>query len=170
MQRAKELLPAVSEGTHWNDAGMNRRLKDYRTRNPEAGNIQDFMRELIGPANVLAVEVQKPEDEQLASMKEIIEQKGKPCCINMITDSDRKFLANLENEARSKASTPKEEDNKHEEAVPEGEEAQPTPNVEEPEEEVDEISMLIEQEEREAHEAKVKEEEATRIATEKAHH
>jgi hypothetical protein len=29
-------------------------------------------------------------------MAEIIEQKGKPCCINMITDSDRKFLSNLD--------------------------------------------------------------------------
>ena len=29
-------------------------------------------------------------------MQEIIEQKGKPCCINMITDEDKKFLANLE--------------------------------------------------------------------------
>ena len=32
-------------------------------------------------------------------MAEIIEQKGKPCCINMITESDRKFLANLERQA-----------------------------------------------------------------------
>jgi len=40
-------------------------------------------------------------------MMEIIEQKGKPCCINMISDGDRKFLANLERgvqkEARAKA-------------------------------------------------------------------
>jgi len=28
-------------------------------------------------------------------MEEIIEQKGKPCCINMISNDDKKFLQNL---------------------------------------------------------------------------
>jgi hypothetical protein len=36
-------------------------------------------------------------------MQEIIEQKGKPCCINMITDEDRKFLANLDKQAAREA-------------------------------------------------------------------
>ena len=40
-------------------------------------------------------------------MREIIEQKGKPCCINMITEDDRKFLLNLQKikdkDARKKA-------------------------------------------------------------------
>ena len=40
-------------------------------------------------------------------MREIIEQKGKPCCINMITEDDKKFLENLQKladkEARAKA-------------------------------------------------------------------
>jgi hypothetical protein len=48
---------------------------------------------MIGPANVLAIDASKPEQEQLSAMQEIIEQKGKPCCINMITDSDYAFLA-----------------------------------------------------------------------------
>jgi len=43
----------------------------------------------------------------MLKMQEIIEQKGKPCCINMISDDDRKYLANLEKmaqkEARAKA-------------------------------------------------------------------
>ena len=97
--KAKELAPTVVEGTHWNDAGMTRRLKEYRAKNPDSGNVKDFFVEIIGPANVLEIDVQLPEEDQLAKMKEIIEQKGKPCCINMIADSDRKFLANLEKQA-----------------------------------------------------------------------
>ena len=31
--KAKELAPEKVEGTHWNDAGMVRRLKDYRAKN-----------------------------------------------------------------------------------------------------------------------------------------
>ena len=34
-------------------------------------------------------------------MKEIIEQKGKPCCINMITNEDRRFLQMLEKKAKT---------------------------------------------------------------------
>ncbi len=30
-------------------------------------------------------------------MMEMIEQKGKPCCINMITSEDKKFLQGLTN-------------------------------------------------------------------------
>jgi adenylate kinase family enzyme len=39
IQKAKELPPHVLEGSHWNDAGMNRRLKEYRAKNPESGAI-----------------------------------------------------------------------------------------------------------------------------------
>ena len=46
-------------------------------------------------------------------MQEIIEQKGKPCCINMITESDKKFLDGLAKaaakEARAKARAEKAE-------------------------------------------------------------
>lgn len=36
-------------------------------------------------------------------MQEIIEQKGKPCCINMISEEDKKYLANLEKQALKEA-------------------------------------------------------------------
>ena len=56
---------------------------------------------------MLHVDCQLPEADQLGKMQEVIEQKGKPCCINMISDDDRKFLSNLEKaaakEARAKA-------------------------------------------------------------------
>ena len=102
-QKAKELPADKLEGTHWNDAGMIRRLKDFRARNPDDGNTRDFLTKLIGHENVLQVDVMLPEKEQLSKMQEIIEQKGKPCCINMITEEDRKFLAQLEKQAAREA-------------------------------------------------------------------
>lgn len=95
LTKAKELPHNVIDGTHWNDQGMHRRIKEYRAKNNDASNVQDFVRGLIGPANVLAVDATKPEQDQLVSMQEIIEQKGKPCCINMISDSDKKYLGDL---------------------------------------------------------------------------
>ena len=61
-------------------------------------------------------------------MQEIIEQKGKPCCINMITDSDKKFLDGLAKaaakEARAKARAERSEAAALDDAgsVPEGDE------------------------------------------------
>lgn len=96
--RAKELPPEKVDNTHHNDAGMQRRLKDYRGRNVDDSGetVKDFFNEVIGYQNVLVVDALIPENEQLLKMQEIIEQKGKPCCINMISDDDRKYLANLE--------------------------------------------------------------------------
>lgn len=161
---------------------MNRRIKEYRAKNNDACNVQDFMRNLIGPANVLAVDVSKPEDEQLRSMQEIIEQKGKPCCINMISDSDKKFLGDLDKAAKKAAKAKAREEallakeqalsnpptttdrggkdvkggkGKKEEIV--HVEEQPDPNEalleeEETEEEVDEIEQIIQLEEQQAQE------------------
>ena len=83
-------------------------------------------------------------------MQEIIEQKGKPCCINMISEEDRKFLANLDRlaakEARAKA--------RAEAAIKAAEAAEGASNEEPPadavaeavesEEEVDEVEALLE--------------------------
>lgn len=86
---------------------MARRLKEYRTRNPEGDGIKEFFTATIGYPNVLVVDSLLPKEEQLSKMREIIEQKGKPCCINMITDEDNKFLNGLkklaEKEARAAA-------------------------------------------------------------------
>lgn len=38
VQRAKDLPPEKVEGTHHNEAGMARRLKEYRTKNPDDGS------------------------------------------------------------------------------------------------------------------------------------
>ena len=102
--RGKE-LPADQQ----DDARLGRRLKEYRGRNADDSGttVKDFFTEAIGYPNVLVVDSMLPEGELLPKMKEIIEQKGKPCCINMITEEDNKFLANLEKikqkELRAKA-------------------------------------------------------------------
>ena len=162
-QRAKDIPPEQVEGTHFNDAGMARRLKEYRTRNPDdSGNtVKDFITETIGYPNVLVVDASIPNNEQLTKMQEIIEQKGKPCCINMITDDDKKFLANLEKiaakaarqKARAEAAAQAEAEGQEE-----GEEGKPDPAQLESEEEVDEITLLIQKEEKENAEAAIQEE------------
>jgi hypothetical protein len=88
---------------------LGRRLKEYRGRNADDSGttVKDFFTEAIGYPNVLVVDSMLPEGDLLPKMKEIIEQKGKPCCINMITEEDNKFLAKLEKikqkELRAKA-------------------------------------------------------------------
>lgn len=64
-QRAKDIPPELVEGTHFNDAGMVRRLKEYRTRNPDdSGNtVKDFITETIGYPNVLVVDASIPNNE-----------------------------------------------------------------------------------------------------------
>lgn len=90
-------------------------------------------------------------------MREIIEQKGKPCCINMITEEDKKFLANLkktaEKEARAKAraeaaqAAAEAEASQQEGDTTEGAGAAV---LQESEEEVDELTLLIQKEDAEA--------------------
>lgn len=160
IQKAKELPPGVLEGTHWNDAGMNRRIKDYRAKNPESASIQDFFKQLIGPANVLGIDASKPEPEQLNAMKEIIEQKGKPCCINMITEADYAFLASLEKKVEKSARQSQLDVHSPAEG---GEEGQAQLDEEQ---EVDQISMLIEQEEQQEKELQIQLEEAAKLKRE----
>ena len=92
-------------------------------------------------------------------MQEIIEQKGKPCCINMITDEDKKYLANLEKLA-AKAARRKARAEAAVAAEAEGSvaEANPVPAQVESEEEVDEITLLVQKEEKENAERAVQEE------------
>jgi hypothetical protein len=41
------------------------------------------------------VDAMSPAEVQLEKMKAIIESKGKPCCINMITQADQDYLNSL---------------------------------------------------------------------------
>lgn len=65
MQKMKEMPVEKIDGTHWNDAGMQRRMKDYRAKNVEDSGetVKDFFNQLIGYQNVLVVDgTTKPED------------------------------------------------------------------------------------------------------------
>ena len=64
-QKAKDLPPEVTENTHWNEAGMVRRLKDFRTKNVDDSGetVKDFITEAIGYSNVLVVDAMSPETE-----------------------------------------------------------------------------------------------------------
>lgn len=61
-----------------------------------------FFSKVIGESNVMVRMAQGgaggeefPGAEDLAEMQRFLEQNGKPCCVNLITDADNKFLANL---------------------------------------------------------------------------
>lgn len=41
-------------------------------------------------------EVTKDTDLTLNNMRQLLEQNGKPCCLNLITDADNKFLRNID--------------------------------------------------------------------------
>ena len=50
ISKAKELPAEKLDGSHWNDAGMIRRLKEYRARNIEDSRdtVKEFFTEHIG--------------------------------------------------------------------------------------------------------------------------
>ena len=63
--RAKELPPEKVGDSHHNDAGMQRRLKEYRARNVDDSGetVKDFFNEVIGYQNVLCIDsANTPED------------------------------------------------------------------------------------------------------------
>jgi len=157
--RAKELAPEKVDNTHHNEQGVTRRLKEYRARNVDDSQetVKDFFNDVIGYQNVLVVDAMLPENEQLAKMQEIIEQKGKPCCLNMISDDDKKFLANLQKiaqkEARAKARAEAAQAAAENEGAADnadGEDAEAgEPEDVQSEEEVDEVTLMILKEEQE---------------------
>jgi len=71
---------------------MTRRLKLYREQNPEGSNLADFFTKVIGAERVKIVEQGGEEHAVFEDLKTFIESEGKPCCLNMITDADNKFL------------------------------------------------------------------------------
>ena len=150
---------------------MARRLKDYRTRNPDdSGNtVKDFFLDACGYQNVLVIDSMSPETEQLPKMQEIIEQKGKPCCINMISADDKKFLANLEKMAQKEIRAKQRAEKAA--ALAAEQEANPAASGEEgeqkeeetqdvSEEEVDELTVMIQNQEQEAQKRQQEEEQA----------
>jgi hypothetical protein len=86
---------------------MERRLKLYRESNATAASekhILKFFHDHIGQGNCLVItgpESDQPK-ETLSKMLAICEKNGKPCCLNLITEPDAKFMAKLAKEKRLK--------------------------------------------------------------------
>lgn len=106
--------------THFNEAQMDRRLKLYRDANVhESGNsVQCFFTKALASLNpdasilenVKVVNSFSGGDlEILAELQDFIERNGKPCCLNLITERDTKFLKNLEKQQQHQAKPSGEE-------------------------------------------------------------
>mmetsp|Transcript_39288 Transcript_39288/g.59982 ORF Transcript_39288/g.59982 Transcript_39288/m.59982 type:complete len:207 (-) Transcript_39288:12-632(-) len=91
-------------------------------------------------------------------MREIIEQKGKPCCINMITAEDKKFLDNLKKQAlkaekakaKAEAAAAADPEASAQEKDEDATQSKAGDLAQESEEEVDELTQMIQKEEQEA--------------------
>lgn len=111
-QRVKDLPVEKTANTHFTEAHMDRRLKLYREANPtDSGTtVQDFFSKAISTfngeipisENVKTVHsFSHGEMELLVDIQEFIERNGKPCCLNLITDRDNKFLRALEKQQKA---------------------------------------------------------------------
>lgn len=147
-QRCKD-TPAdrIAANPHLQEAHLDRRLKVYRDQNvhDSGASVQCFFAKAITSQTGLAaienvktvnVFLGEQESEMLSDIQGFIERNGKPCCLNLITDRDNKFLKDLEKKA---AST--------EAAAAEGGEQPAATSKEEPE---DELAKIIKAEEEEA--------------------
>ena len=104
-QRVQKLPKEDTEGTHHTDAHMDRRLKIFREQNAtiqSEKHLFKFFSEQIGRENCMVCS--GPESEQvkqsLDKMQATLEKNGKPCCLNLITENDSKFLAKIAKEKR----------------------------------------------------------------------
>lgn len=96
--------------THFTEAHMDRRLKLYREANPADNAVQDFFAKSLQHVNGEQIHlsdhiktvhaISSSDMEQLVDIQEFIEKRGKPCCLNLITDKDNKFLRALEKQAQ----------------------------------------------------------------------
>lgn len=79
---------------------MDRRLKIYRELNPldSENTTKHFFLKAIGSQNLAEIQADMPEADAFALAKQVIEQTGKPCCLDLINEKDNKFLADLEKE------------------------------------------------------------------------
>lgn len=131
---------------------------------------------LVGEENCLHLDGPdsfQVEHKTLGTLTALCERNGKPCCLNLITDGDNKFLANLKKEEERKI---KEAQAAVEQAVEEtgskdegeeAEEGEKTKEVVESEEE-DEVAALIKREEQEAHTREREAEEKKRVEEEES--
>jgi adenylate kinase len=102
-QKMKEMPEEKKAGTHYTDDQMVRRLKAFREHNQEESGSQtiDFFVSACGEDKVLQEQVTDIENEKfIVDLKQFIEQGGKPCCLNLVTEEDSKFLRRWEREQK----------------------------------------------------------------------
>ena len=108
-QKMKDLPPEATEGTNKSADAMNRRLGVYREMNSSVDadtHIHNFFSKLIGDENCMLLdnpEVTADQEKTAKLMRAKLEQNGKPCCLNLITENDNRFLKNIEKMARREA-------------------------------------------------------------------
>ena len=105
----KDLPPDQIEGTNKSDANLVRRLGVYREMNSSVdaeSHIHNFFSKLIGSENCMLLDnpdVTTDQEKTMKLMRSKLEQNGKPCCLNLITENDNRFLKNIERIARREA-------------------------------------------------------------------
>ena len=92
-QRVKDLPAEKAANTHFTEAHMERRLKVYR----ETGDVTEFFAKALPAESVKTVNA-FAEGDLLHELQAFIEVNGKPCCLNLITERDTRFLKKLEAE------------------------------------------------------------------------
>jgi hypothetical protein len=103
-QRAKE-MPAEARAPSQMEPRAIARLKTFRDNNGASASdekhLMTYFKNLIGEKACM-LKIAQPgteESQELKEMQDLLEQNGKPCCINLITDNDNKFLENLKKPA-----------------------------------------------------------------------
>lgn len=92
----------LTEGTNKSLNQLDRRLNAYREMNSSIQaetHIYNFFQQLIGKENCMLLdnpEETQDQDKILKAMCQKLEQNGKPCCLNLITEADNRFLKNIE--------------------------------------------------------------------------
>jgi adenylate kinase family enzyme len=106
--RSKEIAALPQRQDNHTEAQTDKRMKIYREHNPSATDAKHlfaFFQTVIGSQACMMRQVQPPQDEKtpqeveaetLVEIQAFCEQNGKPCCINLITEGDLKFLKSLE--------------------------------------------------------------------------
>lgn len=117
------------------------------------------------------------EDNVLEQMKKLTEKNGKPCCINLITEADNKFLKKLQKEEETKIKLAQEASKEDLAEESKGEELDDMTSEQRAElarkkdpesDEEDEVGALIRREEEEHLRAEQEAEERKRVEAEEA--
>jgi hypothetical protein len=58
--------------------------------------VQEFFIKIVGRHNAKITHFDREQKAQFEQLQEFIERNGKPCCLNLITANDKKFLKQIE--------------------------------------------------------------------------